>query len=97
MKESYEEDLANHFGLDPYADAGDSMGVASVKGTGRPAIELRNQHFRVPIQSCQGEGHTVDAAYGEALADTAESENLCMCGYSKRENREVLLVFVGNG
>ena len=22
MQESYEEDLANHFGLDPYADAG---------------------------------------------------------------------------
>jgi len=43
MKESYEEDLANHFGLDPYADAGNSMGVASVRGTGRRAIELRNQ------------------------------------------------------
>lgn len=48
MKESYEEDLANHFGLDPYADVGNNVGVASVKGTGRPAIELRNPHIRVP-------------------------------------------------
>ena len=31
MKESYEEDLANHFGLDPYADVGNNVGVASVK------------------------------------------------------------------
>ena len=43
MKESYEEGLANHFGLDPYADAGNSVGVASVRGIGRRAIELRNQ------------------------------------------------------
>ncbi len=43
MKESYGEDLANHSGLDPYADTGNSMGVASVRGTVRRAIELRNQ------------------------------------------------------
>jgi len=48
MKESYEEDLASHFGLKLYADDGNAMGVASARGTGRPAIELRNLNFRAP-------------------------------------------------
>jgi hypothetical protein len=58
MKESCEEGSATRFVLEPYAEAGDSLGVASAKGTGRPAIELRNQHFRVPTLWCKGEGHT---------------------------------------
>ena len=33
--------------------------------------------------------------FGEAAADAAESENLCMRGHSKRENREILLVSIG--
>ena len=45
MKESYEEDVANHFGLKPYAEVGNNLGVASVPGTDRQAIELRNVHF----------------------------------------------------
>ena len=48
MKESYGEVLASHSGLEPYADDGNVVGVASVRGTGRPAIELRNPLFRVP-------------------------------------------------
>ena len=37
MQESYKEDLANHFGLDPYAVGGDSGGVALVRGNaGQP-------------------------------------------------------------
>jgi hypothetical protein len=36
MKESYEKDLASHLGLEPYADDGNVVGVASVRGTGRP-------------------------------------------------------------
>jgi hypothetical protein len=32
MKESYKEDLANHFGLEPYAVDGNIRGVASVRG-----------------------------------------------------------------
>lgn len=48
MKESYGEDLASHLGLEPYADHGNVVGVASARGTGRPAIELRNHPFRAP-------------------------------------------------
>jgi hypothetical protein len=33
MKESYKEDLANHFGLEPYAVDGNIGGVASVRGS----------------------------------------------------------------
>ncbi len=32
MKESYKEDLANHFGLEPYAADGNIGGVASARG-----------------------------------------------------------------
>lgn len=58
MRESYEKELARHLGLDPYADRGNALGVASVRGTGRPAIELRNQRFRVPTLCSEGEGNT---------------------------------------
>ena len=47
MKESDGEELATHIGPDPHADGGNVVGVASVMGTGRPAMELRNQVFRV--------------------------------------------------
>ncbi len=57
MKESYEEGVASHLGLEPYADCGNAMGVASERGTGRPAIELRNHHFRAQTLSRLGEGN----------------------------------------
>ena len=73
MKESYEEELAIRLGLDPYADASNSVGVASVRGIGRPAIELRNHHFRVPTLSCHEEGNTLGRVTGKRSSDTAES------------------------
>ena len=73
MKESREEELATHLHLNPYADDGDIVGVASGRCTGRPAIELRNQHFRVPTRWCNGEGNTSDGDPGKASDDTAES------------------------
>ena len=57
MKESYGDDLASHSGLVSYADHGNVVGVASTRGTGRPAIELRNQTL-VPC------AHTVVAVEG---------------------------------
>jgi hypothetical protein len=65
MKESYAEGLANHCGLEPYADDGNVNGVASARGTGRPAIELRNQTFRVPTLCCPQEGNTLDCVSGK--------------------------------
>jgi len=52
MKESHGEDLASHSGLEPYADRGNAVGVASARGTGRPAIELRNPLVRPHCVGC---------------------------------------------
>ena len=38
MEESYGEDLASHTGLQPYADHGNVVGVASVRGSMRTSI-----------------------------------------------------------
>lgn len=92
MKESYDEDLASHIGLEPYADCGNAVGVASARGKGRPAIELRNQSFRAPTLWWQGEGYTESGVHGKPQPGTAESRNLCMPGNFQRENREILLV-----
>ncbi|MGE3409506.1 MAG: hypothetical protein AB7I37_22000 [Pirellulales bacterium] len=89
MKESYEEDLASHFGLEPYAGGGNAVGVASARGTSRPAIELRNQAFRAPTLWCLREGYIGDGVIGKPSSGTAESQNLCMLEHSKRENREI--------
>jgi hypothetical protein len=64
-----------------------------MSGTGRPAIELRNQTFRVPTQWCLREGNTRGRVSGERPSGTAESKNLSMPEHSKRENREILFAF----
>ena len=91
MKESYRENLASSSGLEPYADDGDIVGVASGRGdTGQPlSSEIRES--RVPILYPHGEGSIDHTAKGKVWADAAESETLCMCRNSKRENREIPL------
>ena len=93
MKVSYEEGLANRFGLARRGGFGNGP-VLSVRSQGerRPAIELRHHQFRVPILSGQGEGEIGRFANGENRSDAAESENLSMRGNLKRENREILFV-----
>ena len=55
MKESYEEDLANHSAANPTLTRGNSVGVAWVSGTHRPTIELRYHIIvRMPTHSCLG-------------------------------------------
>ncbi len=94
MKESYGKGLADRSGPESYADDGNIVGVALARGTRRPAMELRNPHFRVPTSSCQGEGNMGSRAIGEWLHNAAESKNLSMRGNFKRENREILLVSI---
>lgn len=97
MQESYEEDLASHFGLEPYADGGNVVGVASARGTSRPAIELRNQSFRAPTLWCLREGYIGDGVHGKPSSGAAESQNLSMLEHSKRENREIPWVSAAGG
>ncbi|MFV1968187.1 MAG: hypothetical protein ACC628_22420 [Pirellulaceae bacterium] len=95
MKESYREDLASNSGLEPYAGDGNIAGVASARGNAgqplsseiitsvcRSSPDMEKATSRVPLS-------------GEVWANAAESENLCMRGHSKRENREILLVSAG--
>jgi hypothetical protein len=95
MKESYREELASRSGLDPYAGDGDVAGVASVRGNaGQP---LSSEILTSACRSCSDKEKATSSRplFGEASADAAESENLCMRRHLKRENREILLVSTG--
>ena len=92
MKESYREDLASSSGLNPYADGGNVVGVASVRGdAGQP---LSSDIITLVCRSCHVMEKAISSVphYGKAPKDTAESKTLSMCRNSKRENREILLV-----
>lgn len=89
MKESYKEDLANHFGLEPYAVDGNIGGVASVRGSVGQLLSSEILTF-----ACRSYPDTEKAIPRSPLMarwslDAAESENLSMRGHSKRENREI--------
>ena len=95
MKESYREDFASHSGLEPYAGDGNIAGVASARGNaGQP---LSSEIITFACRSCSDKEKATSSMplIGEASADAAESENLCMRRHPKRENREILLVSTG--
>ena len=92
MKESYKEDIANHFGLEPYAVDGNIGGVASARGNvGQlSSSEITNFACRsCPVREKAKSSSPLTARW---LTDAAESWNLCMRGHSKHENRENPLV-----
>jgi hypothetical protein len=89
MKESYREDLASSSGLEPYALDGNIAGVASARGSaGQP---LSSEIITFACRSCPVREKAISSMPlpGEASADAAESENLCMRRHPKRENREI--------
>lgn len=93
MKESYREDIASSSGLKPYADGGNVVGVASERGdAGQP---LSSDITTLVCRSCTDREKAISSAahYGKWQKDTAESKTLSMCQNSKRENREILLVW----
>ena len=45
MQESYKEDLANHFGLEPYAVGGNIGGVASARGNAGQLLSSEITNF----------------------------------------------------
>jgi hypothetical protein len=79
MKESYEKGLANRLGPEPYAGGGNVAGVALGMGTRRPGIELRNQPFRVPTLSWNGEGNTGNRGSKASGCPTRRSHRPCAC------------------
>ncbi len=90
MKESYEEDLADHFGLQRRGDSDDGM-VLSVRVKGNAGQPLSSEINTSVCRSCSasGEGDIGRTAIGKVRANTAESTTLCMRGNPKRENREI--------
>ena len=95
MKESCREELASRSGLEPYAGDGDVEGVASVRGN--PRQPLSSEIITSECRSCSDKEKATSSRplFGEASADAAESENLCMRRHPKCENREILLVSKG--
>ena len=96
-KESCREGLASRSGLEPYAGGGNIAGVASARGNaGQPP---GSEILTFACQSCPDREKATPwlPLFGEARADAAESENLCMRGHPKRDNRESLLVSAWHG
>lgn len=91
MKVFYEERLAYHFGLPRRCDCGNNVVLSvRIEGKRRPAIELRNQFsFVCRPRFVAGKTTPRIPLFGKGWVGTAESENLSMCGNSKRENREI--------
>lgn len=94
MKESYMEELAIHHGLEPYAVDGNVGGVASARGSVGQLWSSEIMLFA--CRSCPDKEKATPPPPPVVrwLAGAAESENLCMRGHSKRENREILGVSV---
>ena len=100
MKESYREDIASSSGLNAYADGGNDVGVASVRGgAGQPLSSVPSRRRQRPIinpvcRSCHDMEKAISSVpyYGEVPKNPAESKTLSMCRNSRRENREILLV-----
>ena len=95
MKESYRENLASYSGLEPYAGYGNMAGVASARGNAGRMLSSEIITFACRSCSDMEKATSTLSLIGEAATDAAESENLCMRGHSKRENRDILLVCVG--
>ena len=56
MKESTKEDLANHFGLESYADDGNVVGVATAVGYAGKLLSSDPHPYRVPTLPVLREG-----------------------------------------
>ena len=93
MKESYSEGLANRADPEWYAGDGDIAGVATTGVHTGQVLSSEITHSVCRRTVAIGRQYRM-LRHGEKYSDTAESETLCMCGNSRRENRELRLVSV---
>ena len=89
VEELYVEGLASHDGPESCAGVREGAGEALTGVRAGGAIEPRNQGFGVPTLFRQAEGDIGGGVIRESSRNPARSENLCMRGTSRRENREV--------
>ena len=85
MKESTKEDLANHFGLELYADGGDVMGVATTEGYAGKLLSCVPHPYRVPTLLVLREGKMFHRDIGKRWNGSAKSKNLSMRRNFNRE------------
>ena len=90
MKELYVEGLASHDGPESCAGVREGAGEALTGVRAGRAIEPRKDKSDrgADALTTGGRQHRW-RRYRESSADLAGSENLCMCGISMRENREI--------
>lgn len=90
MKVSYEEDLANHFGLQRRRGIG-NVAALSVRAEGNVGQLLSSEILTFACRShpVREKATSPPPLLARWLVDAAESVNLCMRGHSKRENREI--------
>jgi hypothetical protein len=89
MGELYVEGLASHDGPESCAGIGEGAGEALTGVRAGGAIEPRNVDVRgADAVSLSGRQHRRQRQR-ELAADPARSENLCMRGTCRRENREI--------
>ena len=89
MKESYKEDLANHFGHESYADDGNVVGVATAVGYAGKLLSSVPHPYQVPTLSVLREGNMFHCDIGKRWNGSAETKNLSMRRNFNRENREI--------
>jgi hypothetical protein len=89
MKESYRNDLANHFGLELYADGGNVVGVATTEGYAGKLLSSVPYPYRVPTLSVLWEAKMFHCDIGKRWNGSAESKNLSMRRNFNRDNREI--------
>jgi len=85
MKVSYEKGLANCFGLRRRCGEGDDT-VLSIRAGGSVGQLMSSEILTSVCRPCPDKGKATSqrSLLGKIVADTAESENLCMCGNPKR-------------
>jgi hypothetical protein len=90
MKVSYEERVATDFGLRRRCDCDNNV-VLSVRAGGYAGQLLSSEIIHFTCRPCPDKGKAISgrSLLGENGPDVAESMNLCMCLYPKRENREI--------
>ena len=78
MKESYREDLANHFGHESYADDGNVVGVATAVEYAGKLLSSVPHPYRVPTLSVLWDGKMFHCDIGKRWNGSAGSKNLSM-------------------
>ena len=89
MKESYEQGLANRSAPNPTLAMVTSRVWHGQGGHAGQPLSSEITHSACRPCPVMGKATSPVSLFGEMRADAAESETLCMCGNSSRENREI--------